>query len=238
MEPTKKIDNQFREKLAEREIVPSKNTWDRLDAMLSVAEKPKKSYGWLYIAASVVGFLLIGTIFFRNSGEMIDKGSDGVVFVYPADSLDNSQQVQTQEQGAVADDDAGIAIPSKKMIHAVTSENVSRHGSNENVAQIETSVDVYDQDVEQPTIINQKTEQTEMTKKPAYINAEELLASVEGTAKSPVALKGNAGIRVNPESLLSQVDGELEMSFREKVIKGVSKNFQTVKVALANRNKE
>jgi len=37
---------------------------------------------------------------------------------------------------------------------------------------------------------------------------------------------------------LSQVDGELELSFREKVIAKVNKNYQTVKVALANRNNQ
>ena len=45
-------------------------------------------------------------------------------------------------------------------------------------------------------------------------------------------------IQVDPSSLLSQVDGELELSFREKVIAKVNKNYQTVKVALANRNNQ
>ena len=36
MEPNK-LENQFREKLNNREIQPSANAWDRLDAMLSVA---------------------------------------------------------------------------------------------------------------------------------------------------------------------------------------------------------
>jgi hypothetical protein len=39
-----KIDKDFRSKLAQREITPTANAWDRLDAMLTVAEqkKPKK----------------------------------------------------------------------------------------------------------------------------------------------------------------------------------------------------
>ena len=46
MEPNK-FEKDFREKLNQREIEPSNNAWDRLDAMLSVAEekKPKKSTG-------------------------------------------------------------------------------------------------------------------------------------------------------------------------------------------------
>ena len=39
-----KFEKDFRNKLNKREIAPSENSWDRLDAMLTVAEKkqPKK----------------------------------------------------------------------------------------------------------------------------------------------------------------------------------------------------
>ena len=43
MEPNK-IEKQFREKLNTREIQPSVQVWDRLDAMLSVAEEKKTKY--------------------------------------------------------------------------------------------------------------------------------------------------------------------------------------------------
>ena len=68
MEPNK-FEKDFREKLNQRKIEPSDKAWDRLDAMLSVAEKKqpkKKNNRWLYIAASLVGFLLVGTFFFNQ----------------------------------------------------------------------------------------------------------------------------------------------------------------------------
>ena len=71
MEPNK-LENQFREKLNPREISPSEAAWDRLDAMLSVAEKPKRKFTWLYIAASFIGFLLISTVFFNQKENTID----------------------------------------------------------------------------------------------------------------------------------------------------------------------
>ena len=40
MEPNK-LENQIREKLHSREIQPSAQAWDRLDAMLTVAEEKK-----------------------------------------------------------------------------------------------------------------------------------------------------------------------------------------------------
>ncbi|MFC6243640.1 hypothetical protein [Flavobacterium psychroterrae] len=68
MEPNN-FEKDFREKLNQRKIEPSDKAWDRLDAMLSIAEEkkqPKNNKRWIYIAASIVGFLLVGTFFFNQ----------------------------------------------------------------------------------------------------------------------------------------------------------------------------
>ena len=65
---------------------------------------------------------------------------------------------------------------------------------------------------------------------------EELLAGLENFAKQSVNKKSN--VKVDAKNLLSQVDGELEQTFRQKIINRIGKNYQEVKVALANRNQE
>src|SRR6478609_6641493 len=66
MEPNK-IEKQFKEQLNSREIKPSAMAWDKLDAMLTVADKkPKRNFRWLYVAASVLGFLLVSTVYFNR----------------------------------------------------------------------------------------------------------------------------------------------------------------------------
>ena len=86
-----KSDKDFRNKLNQREITPSENAWDRLDAMLSVAEekKSKGGYNWLFIAATIIGFLLIGTIFFSQTEKLIDKGRNEVV-------IENGQKTDSE----------------------------------------------------------------------------------------------------------------------------------------------
>jgi hypothetical protein len=242
MEPTNNIDKHIREKLAHREITPSACSWDRLDAMLSVAEKPKKNYGWIYVAAACMGLLLIMTVFFRSSEEMIDKGRDGVVFEVPervpVESIakDRNKEIIGNAQA----DTQSTALAGRKETPAphVRSSHVSAVATNIVNTQSNQNMVSPDQADQNKSIINQKNGQSEIAMKPSYINVDELLASVDGTAKTPVALTGKSGIRVNPAELLTQVDGELETSFRERVIKGVNKNFQAVKVALANRNHE
>lgn len=74
MEPNN-FEKDFREKLNQRKIEPSDKAWDRLDAMLSVAEEKKtialssrqaRKKKWMYVAASIVGFLLVGMFFFNQ----------------------------------------------------------------------------------------------------------------------------------------------------------------------------
>jgi len=59
---------------------------------------------------------------------------------------------------------------------------------------------------------------------------------LDNTAKQLANKK--ATIKVDAKSLLSQVDGEVEYTFREKVFTKINKNYQEIKVALVNRNKE
>ena len=68
MEPNK-LEREFREKLEKRAIQPSDMAWDRLDAMLSVAEKKKKpNRAWMYMAASFFGIRHPWRIIFRQGG--------------------------------------------------------------------------------------------------------------------------------------------------------------------------
>ena len=67
MEPYK-IEKQLREKLNKREIQPSAQAWDRLDAMLSVAEEKKnKAFFWLVIySCQHFGFRISWYVFLQS----------------------------------------------------------------------------------------------------------------------------------------------------------------------------
>ena len=45
-------------------------------------------------------------------------------------------------------------------------------------------------------------------------------------------------IKVDASSLLNQVDGELNQSFRERMFDRLNRNYQSAKSALATRNQE
>ena len=220
------IVREFRDKLNKREIAPSPAAWDRLDAMLTVAEekKSKKSYTWLYIAAACIGFLLISSIFFRQANGIPETNEVEVVHQdHPSETSDDTivkiPNINAPVQTEVAESNDQPATQAQQG-YVIKKFHVSAPVPNE--ALVETNV---------PQKINEPKNNIQIPNT-ANANVDELLASATALQSK------KSSVKVDPNSLLSQVDGEIELSFREKVIKSAGKNFQNVKVALANRNLE
>ncbi|WP_166920424.1 hypothetical protein [Flavobacterium poyangense] len=231
MEPNN-FEKDFREKLNQRKIEPSDKAWDRLDAMLSVAEEKKsvkKNRKGLYVAASVVGFLLVGMFFFNQKTIKTPK-TVVVEKEIKKDSIDKSvpNTVEPLKTEAV------VAEETQK-------ETVNKEEKEQNQISNKTIKKESNQ-IAESSIINQQSEsinhQRFAKEMPKGQTAEELLISAEKTVVAENSTKPKAKIKINADDLLHQVDGELELSFREKVITKVNKNYQTVKVALANRNQQ
>lgn len=226
------MEKDFSKKLNEREIQPSPMAWDRLDAMLAVSEeKAVKKYNWLYIAAGFLGFLFIGMMLFMQTEQMTDTGKSEVVIENK--TIDTVKQNSPQDviNPVIENKSSAIAVETKGK--AKSSNNQKRNiikKSNPETLPVIHQKSEQNQIAENQSIINQKTEQ-KSTKTSTYVNVDELLASVETAPKTK-----KPSIKVDAQSLLSQVDGELELSFREKVIQAANKQYQNVKVALSNRN--
>jgi len=239
MEPNN-FEKDFREKLNERKIDPSYKAWDRLDAMLSVAEEKKqhkKKNKWIYIAASLVGFLLVGTFFF-NQKKTIENPKNSVVVkenikkdsaVKPAFNIIDSAKTEI----AISEKDATHTSVKNSIAKKIErNQNTNQNSKNETNQIAESSI--IKNNHEKQSINNQ----TSVVENPKNSTVDQLLNSAEKTVVEENSAKPKSKVKVNANDLLNQVDGELELSFREKVITKVNKNYQTVKVALANRNQQ
>ncbi|WP_163398252.1 hypothetical protein [Flavobacterium fluviatile] len=236
MEPNN-FEKDFREKLNQRTIEPDNKSWDRLDAMLSAAEerpKKKSKRKWLYIAASVVGFLLVGTFFF-NQNKSTTQRQEKVVFEENTkkDSvekpvLNNGNSVKTEI--AVTENPSKENLLMEEKNHNQISNKTIKNESNQIM---ESSVIIKNNQEKQS--INNQTVIAENTKK---LTVDQLLETAENKVIAENSAKPKSKIKVNANDLLNQVDGELELSFREKVISKVNKNYQTVKNAVASRNQQ
>ena len=250
MEPNK-LETQIKEKLNSREIQPTEMAWDRLDAMLSVSEEKKtKRFPFLTskfigIAASVLVFLSVGLYFINQENTDSDVQESVVVKeeIKTNTSEENNNEVkeinsipvQSEEQVAVTTNNKPQTINKK------SSQGFNQNNQNNQKTTVNPIINKNKEieflgngDVAQKDLPRIETRKQIVVAKPKYVDVDDLLASVENESKNTK----KPSVKVNANTLLSQVDGELEQSFRQKAINRISKNYQEVKVALANRNQE
>ncbi|MFD2600514.1 hypothetical protein [Flavobacterium suzhouense] len=223
MEPNK-MEKDFREKLEQRTIQPSDMAWDRLDAMLSVAEnkKPKKNRSWMYIAAAFLVFLLVGVLFLNQ-----EKGNSGIdtnnsIVVNDNEVQNESDSVENEVVIAPVRTEEAVAYQSPRK----QSEKVNAEAAK-TVIKTEKATQILPQEV---IVSNEKQESPIIVRE----NTDKILAD----ATSAETAKKKSTVKVDPNSLLSAVEEELDDSFKDRVLIGAAKNFKAVRSAVANRNYE
>ncbi len=242
------IEKQIAEKLNAREIQPSAQAWDRLDAMLSVAEekKTRRSFGWLYIAAGILVFLSVGTYWY-NQGSTTTPNNEVVTndAATPAVKV-KSNEGKSPEKEILPfhnpDETVGVAqnegaTPKNTDVPSETQSSNRNHHN-----QTTQKTNVLPNTLKNTQLSSPKLNQAPNQEAVAVTQAKkEEVFPTKGNTINPEVVAANENtavtkVKVNANSLLSEVDTELELTFRDRVLKKVGKNYKEVKVALANRN--
>lgn len=225
MEPNN-IEKLIKEKLNQREIQPSANAWDRLDAMLSVEEqKPKRNFKWLSIAAVFVGFTMIG-IFMMNKENSVENviPSNPIVLEDEIKLIENETTPEIENSFSEETENRAVVHQSTKKIEKPSTEiNPKKDFLLDNHSKKEESI-----------VENQPKESTAK-----YINGESLLAEIEnGEIIEIPNISKKPSVKVDANALLSSAEKEVDETFRDKVIQSLNKKYNSVKSTLANRNYE
>lgn len=247
MEPNK-LETQFKEQLNSREIKPSEMAWSKLDAMLSVADssnseqakqKQKTKFPWMFMAASFVGFLLIGTIYFNGIETVkIDKGNP--VVIEQKIDRDNLEEPEIINETVLPSQVQKTIVET----HKVVADNNNLKKQPKQLNNKEEEALIINQSKENDAVVNSSENKNyQSTSINKYISAEKLLAEVTNTKFEPKATdktieKTRKAIAVNPNSLLENAETELNQSFRESALNKFNKNFNAIKTVLVNRNYE
>lgn len=247
MEPNK-LETQFKEQLNSREIKPSEMAWSKLDAMLSVADssnseqakqKQKTKFPWMFMAASFVGFLLIGTIYFNGIETVkIDKGNP--VVIEQKIDRDNLEEPEIINETVLPSQVQKTIVET----HKVVADNNNLKKQPKQLNNKEEEALIINQSKENDAVVNSSENKNyQSTSVNKYISAEKLLAEVTNTkfeskATDKTIEKTRKAIVVNPNSLLSNAETELNQSFRESALNKFNKNFNAIKTVLVNRNYE
>ncbi|MBQ0788640.1 MAG: hypothetical protein KBT69_14175 [Oceanihabitans sp.] len=259
-----KFEENIREKLEQRTIEPSINTWESLEQRLNADEKKqsKNTFLWFGIAASVIGFLFVVSQFVT-----LDTTSSNVSpIVVDAEMETITNPSQTSE----------ILLESQEVVQeqVKTSEkkNLNTIPTNNSVAENTVQKTIRNQKIKQP-IVNKKAIASNAKKAPKDISTigitqDEVIASVvktEGilgskenqivstnlettdseieallqTANKKMQLSANNGVQsiaVDANALLEDAETEMPPSLRGKLFKVIEENFKTATTAVATRN--
>lgn len=238
MEPNK-IEKQFKEQLNSREIKPSEMAWDKLDAMLTVAnEKPKRNFKWFYVAASIFGFLMVGTVYF-NRFETVEINNDKPIVLEQKRDVNNLDEPKTINKVVLS---GQTQKKTRKMQTVVAYSNAPKKQLNQLKNKEQLSI-INPLNEDSAVVNSSENNSYQSTAKNKYISAEKLLAEVsnakfETKATDETVEKTRKAISVNPNDLLLNAETELNQSFRESALDRFNKKFNAVKTVLVNRNYE
>ena len=238
-----KLETQIKEKLNSREIKPTEMAWDRLDAMLSVAEgkkakrSPFLSFRFIGIAASILVFLSVGIYFFNQNDIEINTENSVVVKDNVNGNInENNNEIKStiinqQEEQVALNPQPTTHNPQQSSksfnpINQKTTINPNQENQNNNQ-------EVIAQNTIPTKNVVTKIEEKQVQVKPQVDDIDALLALA---SKSNQNQKSDSKIKISSSALLAQVDGEVDMTFREKVMKKVTKNYEEIKVAVTTRN--
>ena len=228
------LEKDFRNKLNQREIQPSEKAWDRLDAMLSVAEKKKPKRTWMYIAASFLGFLLVGTIFFNQSKTEQGESQNQIVLENRTENkLEQEKIIETpfvQKQEVIASNEIHQSKESHQTQKSIKNEQVGNL-----ISEKKLTIEVVLQDLKAQEVAEQIME---LGKSGKSVSDEEIDNLLE-KAKQEIAsqrLFNKMTKKVDATALLLDAEKGLDNSFKQRVFDLLKDGYKETKTFVAERN--
>jgi len=247
---TDKFEKHIKAQFKEREIQPSENAWEKLSSELNTDDRKKKPvYLWMGIAASVI--VLIGvTMFFFNSGDKVNETQFKVVETDSKEVL--KENVHTEKVPFVEKEQETVATTSDlekinnvvekkqepiKEIEVINITNEIEITSVEHIEseKIEDKLEISD-DIINTKVAGIVAQLNELEQYSAVTDAE--VDSLLKRAQDEILREKifNTDKSVDAMALLTEVEGELDQSFRDQIFNSLKASFIKVRTAVADRN--
>lgn len=245
------MDNIIKKYLEERTIQPSTQTWDRLDAMLTTAEKPKKRFTIHYVllfAACLVSALIMFV------GQDVREVSP--VLVPNKVEISHNEEsslkpVNNNESIIPEDDNIDSPIPYKKSHRKAVVQEVLVVNTNNVIAEVKEKSNPVEQEVVTNVQTTSTIASTEMglsevsktnivnSKSTLKINPESLLASINNLQRKPsnaivpTSVKKNA---IDPTALLDEAENDVARSFLVRTLTSLRETSGEIITSVSSRN--
>ena len=247
-----KFEEEFRKQLQDREIQPSAESWSKLEAQLEVKQTNKKSsqIWWIAVAACISGVFFLGNYGLNSIDETTAPPQ---VVEKPVLQEKNSQHPEMYriEESQIIMEEKQIS-EKKEEISSYNDNNEIIKGSLEDknaVAVVASEAEIIPEIRNEPEPLH--------TEERFSVKLEEVVAQVASEEKehgevteaevdellkkaaAEISLEHRTGIQsanVDAESLLWEVEMELERSFRDKVFEILKEGYLRTRTAVANRS--
>ena len=230
MEPNK-FEKDLKNKLDNREIQPSAQAWDKLEAMLTAQERPKKKFPWFLIAASLIGIVFLMTILFKsnvlttNEIEIQNKNS-----VVTNDTILSTEKTAFDKLNAQKENVVAVANEQPTSNQQLNSKkkrvSIIKNNQNQEVATINKPIN-------EKSLENNIDESAKQKESNEPIEIADIQLFDEN--KNNIELEKST-LKVNASALLSQVDDELRRERQLTIFQKIGNNLQTVRTLVAERN--
>lgn len=236
--------------LEKRRIEPSAASWDSLANRLDVADKKKikMPFWWMGIAASLIGVLLMTNVFFKDNPADaqkpvivdVQKPVDKKLLTEPVSGQHLATESETVKNVEMTEKETSINqfIKDKNTLDLATPIQSTIAKTEKTATSEQVELEAEKQSFEDKKVseivahINEIKSQGQ-TVTDADIEALLLKAQKEITFQS--VLKEST-MTVDANSLLQDVESELQQSFRNKIFEALKNSYETVKTAVAERN--
>ena len=251
-----KFEENIKEKLGKRKIQPSENAWNKLSERLDVQEESSRNpvVWWLGLAASLVGIFLVTTLFIKT-GE--DKSILPTLVETPIKDTLELQDIVPEPEAIVEHDnksneeDMNLNNNSNNIIsnQILIKKTVKKEGFKTK-SEVVTYNILKDESIDKKEIINSNSKSNnahdqeivaqipELDKEEELITDSEIESLLERAQNDLVKnnIKTGNTLSVDANSLLLDVETDLEQSFRDKMFNTLISGYNTLKTAVAERN--
>ena len=254
-----KFEEDIKDKLEKRTVMPSEASWSKLSQRLDGEEKRNKrsSFWWFGIAASITALVFVSITYFNSqeretlSPKMVEEKVEE--FINETDIINKEQPIEV-----VADETSKIEEENALIKEETPKINVSQKDIIKAVKSIETSVASVNKD--KPEVNQNKTEPTNSVTEGISIDTEKLNNVLEAVADAKTknqeiseqlidSLLKNANREilkakilkkktnvVDANLLLQDVEEALGQSFRTKIYEALKDGTKKARTAIADRN--
>lgn len=251
------LENNIREKLENRELKPSPDAWKKLETQLKKPQPKKRSVGWYYAAASVVGLLIAVSVFFNNNSVEVknqivnqDVQQKGNVEnrVERTSETNESLQKQNLSEEVKTDKERKTKESLKPIPSSKPSEIDKKIKKSEMLANLPTEVTSKDstieldlQEIEEDIVFKTKVDEVVASVKSLQnrneeITAEEVETLLNNARRDIQTQRILSNPKVNATALLEDVEWELERKFRDKVFDALGDGFEKFRTTISFGN--